>query len=65
VLKELKRRQRDTGQALGALASELLARALAEHSTGRPPPFTWKSSPMGARVDLEDKDALFDALGRT
>jgi hypothetical protein len=65
VLKDLKRRQRITGQTLGALASELLARALADDDAAVPPPFAWKSAPMGARVDLEDKDAVFDALGRT
>jgi hypothetical protein len=63
VLKELKRRQRAEGKSLGKLASELLARALAEPrketSGGR---FAWMSRDMGARVDLADKEAVYQAM---
>ena len=59
VLRELKERQQREGKSLGALASELLARALAE---GQPSPgnepLVWVSQRMGARVDLADKDAV-------
>jgi hypothetical protein len=58
VLRELKRRKR-SGQSLGQLASELLAGALHEPA---PPPtrpsLRWRSARMGARIDLEDKEAV-------
>jgi hypothetical protein len=63
VLRELKRRRREEGKSLGQLASELLARELArEAPSGEPAPLEWSARPMGARVDLEDKDALDAAL---
>jgi hypothetical protein len=63
VLRELKRRQRAEGKSLGKLASELLARALAEpHSEAAGAPFAWISRDMGARVDLADKEALYAAM---
>jgi hypothetical protein len=63
VLAELKRRREEEGKSLGRLASELLADALAATERSNvPEPFSWTSQPMGARVDLDDKDALFAAL---
>lgn len=65
VLRELRRRKRQSGRSIGQLASELLARALQE---GAPPGqratqgVTWRSARMGARVDLDDKEALRRAL---
>jgi len=56
VLRELKRRKR-SGQSLGQLASELLAGALREPAAKRPA-LRWRSARMGARVDLEDKEAV-------
>ena len=61
VLRELKFRQRREGKSLGQLASELLARALADEPAARPP-FRFYSQPMGALVDLEDHDAVERAL---
>jgi hypothetical protein len=59
VLAELKRLQRERRQSLGALVSELLARALAdEHDRSSQAEFQWFSKPMGAKIDLEDKEAL-------
>ena len=64
VLAELRRRRRAEGRTLGEVASELLSRALAdEDEQGVTAPLRWKSQKMGARVDLEDKDALRRALG--
>ena len=64
VLRELKRRKRESGRSIGQLASELLTDAL-----GRPAAtktgargVTWRSARMGARVDLDDKEALRRAL---
>jgi hypothetical protein len=64
ILKDLKRLQRREGKSLGRLVSDLLAQSLA--ATTAPPnkahAFTWYSRPMGARVDLADTHALFDAM---
>lgn len=60
VLRELKRLQKREGKALGPLVSDLVAQALALRKAspeGRQP-FAWISRPMGARVDLTDKDAV-------
>lgn len=64
VLADLKRLQRKEGKPLGELASELLASAIAErkHATVHPLRLQWTSRPMGALVDLDDKEALFAAL---
>jgi hypothetical protein len=64
VLQELKERQRREGKTLGALASELLARALAEEETPSRS-VTWHTQDMGdPAVDLDDKDALWAVLDR-
>lgn len=62
VLRELKKRQKREHKTLGQLASELLARALADDPPEPRPPFKWFSQPMGAKVDLEDKDAVYAIL---
>jgi hypothetical protein len=62
VLRELKRRQKREGKTLGQLVSELLSSALDREPERAPAPFTWSSGPMGARVDLEDKEAVRRAL---
>ena len=64
VLGQLRRRQHQERKRLSELVNQLLARALAEtETTGHAaPPFRWTSRAMGARIDLEDKDALQQAL---
>ena len=63
VLRELKRRQRSEKKTLGELASELLAKALADERTGQDfAPLRWTSKPLGLKVDLEDKDAVWAIL---
>ena len=65
VLQQLKDYQRGRGESLGALASELLAKALAEATPEQAPqPLEWVSRPMFARVDLEDREAV-DRLSGT
>jgi len=64
VLDELKRLQSREKKSLGRLASDLLAQALAEYT---PPQkastkLCWNSQPMGARVDLSDKEAIYAQL---
>ena len=63
VLRALKKRQRREKKTLGELASELLARALAdEHVDDALPPLKWSSKDLGLKVDLEDKEALWRIL---
>lgn len=65
ILRDLKRLQQREGKSLGRLVSDLLAQSLAAQQAGasaRVTPFEWVSRPMGARIDLRDKDALHDAL---
>jgi predicted HicB family RNase H-like nuclease len=61
VLRRLKERQRREGKSLGRLVSELLAASLVE-APPKAPPLAWTSKPMGARVDLEDHEAVRRAL---
>jgi hypothetical protein len=61
VLRDLKRRGRREGKSLGQLASELLATSLGQ-AQPEPQAFDWNSKPMNARVDLEDKEAVYRAL---
>lgn len=62
----LSEQPRLAGRSLGDLASELLAAALRAEPLppDRPLPFHWTAKQMGARVDLEDKDAV-RRLGRS
>lgn len=60
VLRELKRLQKTEGKSLGRLVSDLLVQALGARRAGQPrqPRFHWIARPMGARVDLTDKEAV-------
>ncbi len=65
VLKELKAVQKREGKSLGRLVSDLLTVVLAERRRGdsdSPGPIQWKSRPMGARVDLADREAVYDLM---
>ena len=65
VLRELKRLQRLERKSLGRLVSDLLVLALSARKgrTSRRA-FRWISRPMGARVNLRDKDAVYALLDR-
>lgn len=66
ILKDLKRLQKRERKPLGRLVSDLLAQALGRVS-GRDredEAFEWISRPLGARVDLGDKEALRALLDR-
>ena len=66
VLRELKRLARVEGKSLGQVASEILGGALhGEPEQPQPAPLAWSSRPLGALVDLEDKETLRRALGGT
>lgn len=67
ILRDLKRLQKRGGQSLGRLVSDLLAQALSAAPASAPlaaPPFNWHSRPMGAKIDLADKQALLDAMDK-
>ncbi len=64
ILRELKRVQKREKKSLGRVVSDLLAQALGQRrdARARRPAFHWISRPMGARVNLADKEALHAAL---
>ena len=66
VLKELKTFSKQHDISLGKAATSLLAEALSAHKAKAkkkaPPPFKWYSQPMGAKIDILDKDALYRIL---
>ena len=64
VLKELRELQRREGGTLGALASRLLAEAFARRPRPVARSFAWTARPMGALVDLSDKDVVYSILDR-
>ena len=65
VLKDLRELQKREGGTLGELVSRLLAEALAQRPKNPlPPAFKWTAKPMGALVDLADKDVVYAILDR-
>ena len=63
ILDELKKIQREEGGSLGELVSRLLAGAIkTRQSRGVDSEFEWASKPMGARVSLVDKEAVYALL---
>jgi len=59
VLRELRRRGAREGKSMGQVASELLARAVADAVDIPTPPFQWIVADLGAPLfDLEDKEAV-------
>jgi hypothetical protein len=64
VLKELRELLKREGGTLGSLASRLLAEALKRHGPKLAAPFVWTARPMGATVDLADKEAVYAILDR-
>ncbi|HSY48251.1 MAG TPA: antitoxin [Thermoanaerobaculia bacterium] len=64
VLVDLRRLQRKEGNPLDDLASELLTSAIAARKSTTAPDvlLPWTSRPMGALVNLGDKETLFAVL---
>jgi hypothetical protein len=62
VLRELKKRGRREGKTLGRVVSELLTTALSRGPAEPAVEFRWTARPMGAQLDLEDKEAVRRAL---
>jgi hypothetical protein len=63
VLHELKRRRDHEHKPLGVIASELLAQAFRREPVDERP-LAWTAAPLGARVDIDDKDAVWSVLDR-
>lgn len=64
VLRALKRRAREEQKSLGEVISEIVAPALEAGERGREAAnVRWRSRAMDAKVDLEDKEAVREALG--
>ena len=66
LLKELKSLQRKEKQSLGKLMSQLLAEAISRRK--KTPPASrlhWVARPMEARIDITDKETLFNILDET
>ena len=66
ILKELKIFSKQHHFSLGKAVTALLAEALSAHKAKAkkksPQPFKWYSQPMGAKIDILDKDALYRIL---
>jgi plasmid stability protein len=63
VLRELRRRSAREGKSMGQVASELLARVVAERHDAPAPDFSWTAVDLGLpRIDLEDPEAVRRAL---
>jgi len=64
ILKEVKKLGKTEGKSLGRMISDLLAQALQRRKTsGRPSEQPrWISRNMSARINLDDKEALYAAL---
>ena len=58
VLARLRELQQQENKPLGQLASELLAKALAETKRPAEPQLAWAAHSMQAQVDLEDHDEV-------
>jgi hypothetical protein len=65
ILREVKRRAKDQGKSVGDVISELVGPALEQRrGQSRQHEFHWRTGRMGpAKVDLEDKEAVRQALG--
>jgi len=61
----VKRRAKDEGKSVGDVISEIVGPALARRNRTRShPAFRWQTARMGPpKVDLEDKEAVRQALG--
>ncbi|MBI3447669.1 MAG: antitoxin [Acidobacteria bacterium] len=64
VLKELKRLQLRERKSLGRLVSDLLAVALKRNPSKSEGPveFHWTARRMGSRVDLADRESIFELM---
>jgi len=65
VLADLRRRAAAEGKSMGQVASELLAVGLGDEKPTEAQPLNWARKDMGPfKVDLEDKEAVWNLLDR-
>ena len=65
ILQEVKALQKQQHRSLGQLVSQLLAEALAQRKNHKESSsWHWVSRPMQARIDLDDKEALYAVLDK-
>ncbi len=64
VLRQIEQIQREEGKPLERVVSELLADALSRRKRTGTAQLNWISKPMGARIDLSDKERLFAATSK-
>lgn len=63
VLRDLKRLRKEENRPMGELVSELVAEALAMREKGETrQALSWTSQAMDARIDLRDKEAVWQIL---
>lgn len=65
LLEELRKLQKREGKPLGEVVSVLVAEALAYRASrrrSRSRELGWITRPMGARIDISDKEALYAAM---
>lgn len=64
ILDEVKRIQRQEGGSLGRVVTQLLSEALVRRKDVSPDSarVDWISKPMKARVDLADREAVYEVL---
>ena len=66
ILADLRRLAKKRHRTMGKVASDLLAEAMKkEEQASEKPVFYWNSKKMHARVDLADRDAIYDAMDRS
>jgi hypothetical protein len=66
ILKEIKNLQKKDGRSIGKIVSQLLAEALNQQkTTAKAHRFKWASRPMGALLDLSDKDTIYKILDKS
>lgn len=65
ILSDLRKMARKRRRSMGRVASDLLAEAFksCEKSSSRVD-FHWYGKPMKAKVDLMDREALYDAMDK-
>ena len=62
VLEELRQRATGEGKSMGQVASEVLAKGLADRVVDEPAPLEWVRRDLGFKVDLEDKETIWRIL---